>query len=73
MNLTLVCPNCKREDNTAVREPSDPPTAVRVVLICPDCDDSDLHAPEYFDAEGRHLNEETGRPFDDDLALEPAP
>lgn len=53
--LTMECPRCKRLMADVAREPTDPSRAVRVVLICPDCDDGDRHTPTFFDAEGREV------------------
>lgn len=53
--LTMECPTCKRVMTDVTREATDPPSAVRVVLICPNCDDGDRHSPTYFDATGAEV------------------
>lgn len=66
--IAFLCPICGRRDNLD-RVDTDPAKAVSATLVCPNCDDGDFHSPEFFDAESRHLNEETGEPYD---ALSPA-
>lgn len=66
--IAFECPKCGRRDNLS-REDTDPANAVSATLICPNCDDGDFHCPEFYDAEGRHLDEETGEPY----AASPAP
>jgi hypothetical protein len=53
--MKLACPECGK---TKIVEPDslDPPNAYRMVIICPDCDDGDRHAPEYFDAKGNWID-----------------
>lgn len=60
--ISFKCPKCERQDNLD-RESTDPAKAVSATLVCPTCDDGDFHSPEFYDAEGRHLDEETGEPY----------
>lgn len=63
MTIHFLCPRCLRKSDLS-REETDPPNAASATLVCPDCDDGDFHSPEFFDIEGRHLDFESGKPFD---------
>lgn len=60
--MALECPKCAKagEDH---RRPGDPSRAVKMVIICPDCDDGGFHEPSYYNADGVELDWETGKPF----------
>ncbi|WP_395443619.1 hypothetical protein [Caulobacter sp. UC70_42] len=60
--IAFTCPKCLRRDNLT-REKTDPVKAFSATLVCPDCDDGDFHSPEFFDADGRHIDEGTGEAY----------
>lgn len=53
--ITLECPKCRRLMPDSAREATDPPSAVRVVIICNRCDDGDFHEPTFFDPSGKEV------------------
>lgn len=76
-SVKLECPMCKMVMPDCTREDTDPPSAVRVVIICNLCDDGDFHEPRFFDAEGRevpwHEGHEQALDAQDNAALTPNP
>jgi hypothetical protein len=52
--LLLRCPKCRREMPVA-RADYDYPEAVRMEIVCPECDDGDFHEPFYYDAQGKQI------------------
>lgn len=63
MTIQLRCPECGRT-KLVPRTPCDPPEAVRVVVICPNCDDGDCFdvVPyAYFDSSGKDITRDSDR------------
>jgi len=52
--LLLRCPKCRRTQHTD-RQEHDYPEAVRLEIVCPECDDGDFHEPFYYDENGKHI------------------
>lgn len=53
--ILLKCPRCKRTLRT-LRQPHDPPKAVRMELPCPKCDrPGTFPEPAYFDTFGKEV------------------
>jgi hypothetical protein len=53
--VTLRCPRCKAEKQSPCDD-FDPYGTAVVQIICPDCDDGDFHAPEFFDESGNWID-----------------
>lgn len=53
--IILECTKCESVLSTMRDKQLDPPEAVKMVGICPDCDSGDFDEPMYFDAAGNHI------------------
>ena len=54
-SITLVCPECGKSEKSNRVRLLDPPEAVKITIICYDCDDGDFHAPVYYGADGKEI------------------
>jgi hypothetical protein len=52
--VTLECPKCGKAKKVA-RDTTDPPTAARVRVACPECNGGDFELIDYFDADGNQV------------------
>ena len=52
--MELRCPKCGKQKSTE-RLPEDYPEAVRLEVMCPDCNAGDFDEPVYYDAHGNHI------------------
>lgn len=60
--IHLFCPRCKRKFSNMTRYVHDPKRAVLMHLVC--CGEGDKdEGIAYFDARGRELDWETGKPY----------
>ena len=52
--VTLECPKCGKMKE-ANRDKTDPPTAARIRVACPECNGGDFEQIDYFDADGEQV------------------
>lgn len=57
IHVTLECPFC-RAYKTVPKPPKIPPEVRLIEIICPDCDDGDLHAESWFSAPGVEVSQD---------------
>ncbi len=52
--INLRCPKCQKS-KVVKRESSDPVSAVRVDIQCPECNGGDFDTPHFYGKNGQHI------------------
>lgn len=53
--IELTCPKCKIRI-PVIRQDYDPPAAMEVRILCPECWEGDFDLTEYFDQDGNYVS-----------------